>query len=168
MKKQMTDSWLKTHHPQQQYPIQRNPLKNVVPKIEHDEFIKLMNDPSKELMILDVRDDDAVGGHIRGAHHFPESLWQNSVVENGHVVGNYLLSTLFLIREEKPDLVIVHCMESAVRGPHCADLLMTYLKNQTNVVLLRGGADQFIRKFYKTEYVSDYDDNIWGFDFENK
>jgi rhodanese-related sulfurtransferase len=157
--------WLKQHRPL--YPpkhVKRAPLGAInMNKINHPELLQILNDPLRKPMILDVRDDDAKGGHIRGALHFPESLWQDSFIDNGSVVGNYLLQVLYLIKDEKPDIVIIHCMESAVRGPHCVHLLKSYCKT-VPVVLLQGGADQFVRKFYKTDYVVDYDNDIWGFD----
>ena len=154
--------WLKPHHPN---PLRskRAPLQRKQQPITHAELLDILNDPNNKALILDVRDDDAQGGHIRGACHFPESLWQDSVVENGSVIGNYLLQVLFLIKDEKPNIIIIHCMESAVRGPYSVELLQAYCKN-VPIVLLKGGADQFIRKYYQTPYVVDYDNDIWGLD----
>lgn len=162
----MQAAWLNKQHPRLGLVfVKRAPLaKTNVTKINHQELLQILDDPLQRPMILDVRDDDARGGHIRGALHFPESLWQDSFVDkDGQVVGNYLLQVLFLIKETIPDIIIIHCMESAIRGPHCVGLLKTYCTT-VPIVLLQGGADQFIRKFYQTTYVVDYDNDIWGLD----
>ena len=108
---------------------------------------------SSTLLILDVRDDDAVGGHIRNAHHFPDSTFASRIDE-----------VVDLIKEKKPTKIVTHCMESVMRGPRCARRLVEILapEDAAKVRVLKGGASLFIREYATTEWVQDFDDDYWS------
>ena len=121
----------------------------------------LDHDKSGSVLVVDVRDDDAVGGNIKGALH----LWDSSDWEN---VSMPRLITEIATR--KPDLVVFHCMESLRRGPRCAKRLFTYLQinerldKHPDIRILTGGADRWIRKHYKNPaLVENFCDDYWGF-----
>ena len=63
-------------------------------------------------MVLDVRDYDFAGGHIRGCLNRPASEFERDADVDA-----------FIERELKPDVqtVVVHCALSQVRGPYCAN-----------------------------------------------
>ncbi|KAK2079244.1 hypothetical protein QBZ16_002935 [Prototheca wickerhamii] len=65
-------------------------------------------------MVLDVRDYDFAGGHIRGCLNRPASEFERDADVDA-----------FIERELKPGVqtVVVHCALSQVRGPYCANRL---------------------------------------------
>lgn len=114
------------------------------------------------VLVLDVRDDDAAGGHVAGALHFPDSTFLDRMDE-----------LLALLRQRRPSMIVLHCMESARRGPRCAKRLYDRLASASNgdgtlpppnaVRVLVGGADQWIRRFWQDNHlVEDFDDQYWG------
>lgn len=63
------------------------------------------------VLVVDVRDSDFEGGHIRGCLNRPAlNFDQDADVDE------------FIDRELKPGIktVVMHCALSQVRGPHCA------------------------------------------------
>lgn len=63
--------------------------------------------PSPSLAIIDVRDHDHIGGHIRTSKHYPSATLDAHLPE--------LLRTL-----ADKDVVVFHCMLSQQRGPGAA------------------------------------------------
>ncbi|KAG2449115.1 hypothetical protein HYH02_005863 [Chlamydomonas schloesseri] len=109
------------------------------------------------VLVLDVRDEDFIGGHVKGAVNSPSELWGNephvdSLIDQ-HIAG-------------KADMVVVHCMFSQQRGPRCAlelarrleALEQPLLAPLPQVYVLRGGFTGFVRH-YKSE-----SDLVEGFD----
>lgn len=68
---------------------------------------------------------------------------------------------------EGKTVVVFHCMESVMRGPRCARRLLDSSQGETlpfAVRVLRGGADRWIRRFYRDPtLVSNFDKDYWGF-----
>jgi rhodanese-related sulfurtransferase len=129
--------------------------------IAQEEVISLFHTNNQHFLIIDTRDEDSAGGNIRGALHFPD--------------GSDWLQTMPLllaaIEKKEATMVIFHCMESIRRGPRCARRLHNYFLDTDideddipEVRILQGGADQWIRKFYKTDLVENYDDDYWAFE----
>ncbi|KAH8082000.1 Rhodanese-like protein [Cristinia sonorae] len=114
--------------------------------------------PLKDYCVVDVRDDDRIGGHIKGSHNSPSSVFLDKVNE--------------LVEQTKDvPVVIFHCALSQVRGPKAAriysetrDLLQIDGKDsQHEVYILRGGFQDFQAKFRKDpELVEQWDAEIWG------
>ncbi|KAH7031791.1 Rhodanese-like domain-containing protein, partial [Linnemannia elongata] len=117
--------------------------------------------PGKDYLVIDVRDSDYIGGHIRGsvnipAHEIPEKL-----------------PTLIEEYKDVPQLIF-HCALSQVRGPKAANRWAEALAAQRAAVeaankgsltqqvnILRGGFGEW-QKQYKDdknlveEYVAEY------------
>lgn len=72
----------------------------------------LANDSS--LAVIDVRDSDYIGGHIKGCHNVPTNTLDYKIPE--------LIRTL-----QDKDTVIFHCALSQQRGPSAA---LRYLREQ--------------------------------------
>lgn len=132
--------------------------------ITPEEVVSRLQSGNQDFLIIDTRDEDSAGGNIKGALHLADSSdWSLSMP--------VLLSA---IAEKKATMVIFHCMESIRRGPRCARRLHNYFlengeyDNEVSSVpelrILQGGADQWIRKFYKTDLVEGYDDEYWAFE----
>ena len=141
--------------------------------ITQDHLVDIIRTKRKKFMIIDTRDDDRAGGHIISSHHFPDSRFD-------------LLTLASLIQKNKTEIVIFHCMESARRGPRSAfklhneyciqndeyadqvtpqEMCKKYPdKGIPRICILRGGADQWIRRFHKdSNLVEGFDDDYWGF-----
>lgn len=120
--------------------ISQNLLKN---KIENN----------SNILIIDVRDDDYIGGHIKNSIHIPSIDFDVRIKE-----------ILWLI--DTADEIILHCQESIIRSPRCAKLLS--LITNKKLFILEGGFDKWVRKFWKTNLVKDYDDKYWYFENDMK
>ena len=75
----------------------------------------LLQDPQRrnKLLILDVRDDDFAGGHIRAPHHLNLPSYKLSCAKT---MDEFIRFNL----HDEIDTVIVHCFLSQQRGPTAA------------------------------------------------
>ena len=120
-----------------------------------------------DTLVLDTRDDDAIGGHVRGALHWPDSMFDARVDE-----------LLALLRTGAYSRVVLHCMESIRRGPRCCRKLRNLLEAERQretqdsqrlpapsaVMVLIGGADRWLRAHWSNRALVDaFDDDFWGF-----
>ncbi|KZV59225.1 hypothetical protein PENSPDRAFT_760477 [Peniophora sp. CONT] len=105
-------------------------------------IIKSDKEPHKDYLVIDVRDDDHIGGHILGSYHLSSVRFQDSVQG--------------LVQKTKDiPIVIFHCALSQARGPKAAriysetrDNLQIAGKDQPHdVCILRGGFTEFQAKF---------------------
>jgi len=115
----------------------------------------------KDFAIVDVRDDDYAGGHIKGAIHQSSKTLPHGGVEE--------------IREKTKDVpsVVFHCLLSQVRGPESARLYAASTAElrrnggrapiDQEILVLRGGFIEF-QSLYKDDkdLVEDYDPTVWG------
>ncbi|GFH11383.1 rhodanese domain-containing protein [Haematococcus lacustris] len=88
-------------------------------------------------LVLDVRDDDRAGGHIKGSVHLPSSTLDDSQLDK--VITQHLAA-------QQPPAVVVHCMLSQQRGLRAAQRLasrLAELKLDTPVLVLEGGYKKF-------------------------
>eukprot|EP00466_Bigelowiella_natans_P009814 jgi/Bigna1/137874/aug1.41_g12582 len=127
----------------------------------------------KNVVVVDVRDDDGRGGKITGSLHLEDSLFDEKSVQVILKKAEQIIQDRKENSGDKPVDVIFHCMESARRGPRCArrlfealDVLETDETQKIRILVLQGGFDQWIRKFFKTrrELIEDYDDEYWGYE----
>jgi Cdc25 family phosphatase len=85
--------------------------------IEPSELAPLVKDSSdstaRSFAIVDVRDDDFVGGHLPGAVNVPSTTW------NDTRVVDRLIEEYATAGKEK-EVVVFHCMQSKQRGVNCA------------------------------------------------
>lgn len=95
----------------------------------------------KEVAVVDCRDDDFVGGHIKGAvnmeaEHFSEDAAVDQLIDTA-LAGK--------------TRVVVHCMLSQQRGPRCAARLAQRLQDrgmvQPSVLVMSGGWSKFVRLY---------------------
>lgn len=120
-----------------------------------------------DVLVLDTRDDDAAGGHVRGALHWPDSTFDACIDE-----------LMVHLRTGAYSRIVLHCMESVRRGPRCCrklrhrlaaergadDDARHHLPAPSAVVVLRGGADQWVRAHWSNRALVDgFDNAYWGF-----
>ncbi|EAU85771.2 hypothetical protein CC1G_04988 [Coprinopsis cinerea okayama7 len=130
----------------------------MVKYITGDELAALMKDDTKQakkdFLVVDVRDDDFIGGNIVGCLNKPSGEFLNTVDE--------------LVKDTKDvPLVIFHCALSQVRGPKAARIYKETRENllgpnqSQEIAVLREGFTQFQVKYkddpdlvenYKAEY----------------
>ncbi|THH15851.1 hypothetical protein EW146_g4691 [Bondarzewia mesenterica] len=114
--------------------------------------------PHKDYLVIDVRDDDFVGGNIKDCHNLPSHKFHSGVDE--------------LIKQTKDvPTVIFHCALSQQRGPKAAQI---YAETRDNlqregqdkshqVFVLRGGFTEFQEKFKDDPLlVENYDATFWN------
>jgi len=107
-----------------------------------------------DVLVLDVRDQDAVGGKIRGAVNVPseDSVWTTS--SEGLSTEQKVLAE----RVGKYKTVVCHCAFSKQRGPACARALsqiVSELEKPPEVVVLRGGYNTFASDYRRGGEVED-------------
>ncbi|QPG75201.1 hypothetical protein FOA43_002551 [Brettanomyces nanus] len=122
---------------------------------------------SPQFLVVDVRDSDFIGGHIKGCLHIPSA-------DIGYE------STNILTRMFKHDIttVIFHCALSQQRGPSSAMKFLRYLNevledatadpkekafvNKINVSVLRGGFVKWQELYGKDTSVTEgYEQSLW-------
>ena len=132
--------------------------------MEQSELVSLMRDERTRCatLVVDVRDDDRAGGHVAGSLHAADSTFDAAAVHAA-------------VCDANATTVVFHCMESVRRGPRCAQRLASHVDeaggayqscsaNAVEIRVLKGGADQWIRRFHKdSSLVADFDNEFWGF-----
>ncbi|EGN98464.1 hypothetical protein SERLA73DRAFT_138929 [Serpula lacrymans var. lacrymans S7.3] len=113
--------------------------------------------PHKDYLIVDVRDDDYVGGNIKGSHNLPSADFLRSVDE--------------LVRKTNDvPKVIFHCALSQARGPKAARIYeetRNMLQDQGKdipheVLILRGGFTEFQAQFRDDpKLVENWNAEVW-------
>ncbi|KAL4444898.1 hypothetical protein ABPG77_003948 [Micractinium sp. CCAP 211/92] len=99
-----------------------------------------------KLLVLDVRDSDFPGGHLKGAHNIPASQFDLDEAVDGIIAR--------LCRDVK--VVVVHCYLSQQRGPYCAQRLAERLEAQgctsPEVCVMAGGWKRFRRELEMDDF----------------
>lgn len=112
--------------------------------IAHAELATLLRQPqSCPPVIIDVRDSDFHGGHIRGAVNLPQDHFEDDDDVDDIVQ-----------RHRDAELIVFHCMMSQVRGPFCARRFLSRMNvvldgeaHKPKVKILAGGFQQFMRVY---------------------
>lgn len=104
---------------------------------------------AKTLAVVDVRDEDYIGGHIKGAVNVPSTAF--------HISLPTLTDNLTTQNKEK---VVFHCMLSQQRGPSCASAYVRHIAGtpaaQTQeVYVLRNGFSGWAREYGKDSSVTE-------------
>lgn len=86
--------------------------------------------------VVDVRDSDRFGGHIRNSINAPSTSFTKDLDK---------LSDQ--LREE--EVVVFHCQLSQQRGPHCAKIYAKQAPEKQQVYILEGGFSNWARKYPK-------------------
>jgi Cdc25 family phosphatase len=109
---------------------------------------RLQND-TDDTVVVDCRDDDFEGGHIKGCTHASSESLEDDAV---------LCNLVKIIRGHAR--VVVHCMKSQQRGPMVAFRLINRLAiileeeqeqrttstNKPSILVLRGGYEGFVKE----------------------
>lgn len=124
--------------------------------VGQDELVSLLQS-DEIVLVVDVRDDDHLGGNIKGSIHVPDGTFWKTIGDTATLI-------------KQGSTVVFHCMESARRGPRCAFRLHKYLSEEQpqlncSIRVLRGGADLWIRRFFRDPtLVENFDNDYWGWD----
>lgn len=109
-------------------------------------------------VIVDVREDDRAGGHIKGSHHVPAP----------QLLAN---PSRYLYLANDTDVVIFHCMFSQYRGPACAKAFIQSLMVNADldsptpqVYILSGGFQAFAKlaKQGNMDAVEDFSHSLYA------
>lgn len=125
--------------------------------------------------IVDVRDSDYVGGHIKTSQHIEAKNFKNetSLQTLSHLLNN--------MKQNHQDTIVFHCMLSQQRGPSSAMRFMRYLNERielsqdqdelefvTNikVYVLRGGFGKWQEAYGEDPNLTEgYQKDIWKFGY---
>lgn len=116
------------------------------------------------VVVVDVRDEDRAGGHIKGSVHVPSGKLQREV---SNFVGQW----------KNEDVVVFHCMMSQVRGPTCASAFSAALgaavkagdvQKVPEVLVLEGGFQEFSRSYSESnsDLFEDFKPQFYGTPFQ--
>lgn len=114
--------------------------------------------------VVDVRDEDRAGGHIRGSVHVPAHEFQREVPR-------------FLSQSATKEAVVFHCMMSQMRGPRCALAFAKAVEDAVKkgdmvevpqVLILEGGFREFARSYSKAtkDLFEDFQPSHYGSTWE--
>ncbi|KAJ6621782.1 Rhodanese-like protein [Mycena sp. CBHHK59/15] len=119
-------------------------------------IIKSDKVPNKDYLVVDVRDDDYIGGNIKNALNLPS--------RNFHTDVYGLVQKTAEIK-----LVVFHCALSQMRGPKAARIYEETRQNiaqdkpPQEVLVLRNGFTEFQRKFKDDPtLVENWDEEVWA------
>lgn len=111
--------------------------------------------------VVDVRDSDYIGGHIRGCYHYPAGNFHETLPElRKRILDNQI------------DDVVFHCALSQVRGPKSSLMFLRSLQElpedqqasflSLNVWVLSGGFTKWQRLYGKDALVTeDFQADLW-------
>ncbi|KAA8901791.1 Rhodanese-like domain-containing protein [Sphaerosporella brunnea] len=118
----------------------------------------LLTQPTEQkVAVVDVRDSDHIGGHIKSSRHVPSGTLNYSLPE--------LVRTL-----KQTEKVVFHCVHSQERGPNAAQkyirererTLGDAVKHQ-EIYVLDGGFAKWQEKFGEDERLTEnYDKQLWA------
>lgn len=115
--------------------------------IEPTEVAALLRGPEVEkTVVIDVRDEDFRGGHIRGAVNIPSHNFYK----------DERINEIFQQHCSGKEKIIFHCMMSQVRGPKCAGRTSTVLRGVTGkpqIFVMSGGFQRFAEMFEGSELI---------------
>lgn len=108
--------------------------------------------------VVDVRDSDFAGGHIRGCWHYPADRFQDTITELRE-----------RLKSEKVNDVVFHCALSQVRGPKSALRFLRSLDSDPeseldalNVYVLQGGFTSWQSHYGEDKSVTEgYAKDLW-------
>lgn len=131
-------------------------LKFIPSKVLRDWLINGSTSGSGKLAVVDVRDSDYVGGHIKGCWHYPAGGFNET-----------LDSLRQRLLDEEVNDVVFHCALSQVRGPKSALRLMRSLDasddfDKMNVWVLQGGFTAWQRHYGEdSSLTEDFAQDLW-------
>ncbi|ODV84884.1 hypothetical protein CANARDRAFT_199870 [[Candida] arabinofermentans NRRL YB-2248] len=125
---------------------------------------KLTSSVVQSPIIIDVRDSDHIGGHIRNSHHIPSTT-----------IPNQCPKIYDLLKDSQTNEVVFHCALSQQRGPSSAMRFIRWLGDNKNddpfaksleIYVLRGGFVKWQELYGSDTEVTDrYDKDLWKFGY---
>lgn len=118
-----------------------------------------LTESKRRIAVVDVRDDDYLGGHIRGCLHFPSSTLREHLTELRQIV-----------KERQVQQLVFHCMLSQARGPKAALLFLRALDDlpenekgdEPEVYVLKGGFTNWASHYGSDSAVTEgYVPSLW-------
>ncbi|GEQ71506.1 hypothetical protein JCM33374_g5190 [Metschnikowia sp. JCM 33374] len=136
-------------------------LRFIAPQTLRSWFSSKSPSGNGKFAVVDVRDSDFVGGHIRGCYHYAAG----NIYETLPELRRRLL-------ENKIDDVIFHCALSQVRGPKSALVFLRTIQelpaqerekfDDLNVWVLSGGFTAWQRQYGTDKEVTEgFQEDIW-------
>ncbi|KAI8971427.1 Rhodanese-like domain-containing protein [Mycotypha africana] len=132
---------------------------------EPEELVDMIRDPhkqaGKDYVVIDVRGDDYIGGHIPGAINIPAGQMYDRVND---IITEYA----------NVPIIYFHCALSQMRGPKSARIYSETInnlgKNTTQQVkILRNGFEGWHHRYRKeVDLIEDYDKNVWAWAIEDE
>ncbi|KAG9005421.1 hypothetical protein FRB94_010900 [Tulasnella sp. JGI-2019a] len=121
------------------------------------DLIKSDKKPLEDFAIVDVRDDDFLGGNIVGCLRYPSEKYESSIAE-------------LIEKTKNVPKVIFHCALSQQRGPKAARIYAEQCaaqnegaKTEKEVLVLRGGFTEFQSAFKNDpKLVEKWRKEVWG------
>lgn len=114
--------------------------------------------PNGKFAVIDVRDDDFIGGHIKGCYHYPAATFVETLPE--------LQAKL---KQNNINDVVFHCALSQVRGPS-STLKFLRANNDSGdevlkvlrVFVLKGGFTRWQQDYGEDEEVTEgFNKELW-------
>ncbi|ODV71374.1 Rhodanese-like protein [Cyberlindnera jadinii NRRL Y-1542] len=132
-------------------------IKYIEPEVLKSWFTSGSSTGNGSFKVVDVRDSDHVGGHIRGSLHFPTSSLASDM-------------DALIEQVKNADDIVFHCALSQQRGPSAA---MRFLRSveqgfldDKNVWVLRGGFTEWQRLYGEDTNVTEgYQKDIWQYGY---
>ncbi|VVT58586.1 uncharacterized protein SAPINGB_P006283 [Magnusiomyces paraingens] len=110
-----------------------------------------LDSPSATLkvVVIDVRDEDRYGGHIRNSVNVPSSTFISAIPN----LADQLQQT-------QARRIVFHCQLSQVRGPSCAGAYFrhiygTPLQQEQEIYILQGGFSEWARQYGRENSVTE-------------
>ncbi|XBW35722.1 hypothetical protein QEN19_001292 [Hanseniaspora menglaensis] len=129
-------------------------------------------DANEPIVVVDVRGEDFIGGHIKGCVNFPYQDFRRVNPDTG--IHDQIDSFIKKYLEQNENVTIVfHCAMSQQRGPSAALLLSRILqetkyqqlleKSNINIMVLYKGFINWQQEYGKDKAVTeDYNSFVWG------
>lgn len=124
----------------------------------------------RRIAVVDVRDDDHVGGHIAQSLHIPAATFMSNVDSYAREIS------------QSNDVVVFHCAFSQVRGPKCARMFAQALARNSEqltsdtgssrnpeVKVLEGGFAEFAKLYDQhSNLFTDFDRQFYDTELGNR
>ncbi|KAK9464848.1 Rhodanese-like domain-containing protein [Lipomyces arxii] len=112
----------------------------------------------KNFVVIDVRDDDHIGGHIVKSRNHPSASFTHNLP--------YLHEELHQV-----PALIFHCALSQQRGPAAASMYLSYRdriassdKSDQQIYVLTGGFTEWQKEFGKDQRLTEaFDEKLWKY-----
>lgn len=124
--------------------------------IKQDELLYKLNQ-NENILLIDLREDDYIGGHIKNSVNIPANTFSNNINRVLRLLNEY-------------NSVIFYCQESLKRSPRCCNILLSEIidNKDKEIYILEGGFYNWVKRFWNTNLVEEYDDEYWFYENDSK